>query len=118
MTPAAAKASYRRLLGAAGERIVIRRLTGTGDNRLYFEASVLARVTGYEPDELVGDIDQGDRKVILLADDLVSAGFPLDLRKGDKAFVRGRELNIEAADDSTRRVQGVLIAYELRVRGL
>ena len=31
--------------------------------------------------------------------------------------VRGKELNIEAADDNTRRVQGVLIAYELQVRG-
>ncbi|EHK56905.1 hypothetical protein [Allomesorhizobium alhagi] len=116
MTPDSIKASYRRALGAF-EEIVIRRYTGAGANRPYFDAPVLARVTGYEPKELVGTIQQGDRKLIVLADDLIAAQVPLDLKKGDKAVVRGKELNIEAADDSTRRVAGVLIAYELQVRG-
>ena len=117
MTPEAAKASYRRALNAAGQTVFIRRYTGSGENRPHFDAPVMARVTGYEPDELVGTIQQGDRKVIVLADDLIAAHIPLDLKKGDKVVVRGKELNIEVADDSTRRIQGVLIAYELQARG-
>lgn len=114
MTPEQSIASYRRSLK---DVVVIRRYTGSGQNRPYFEATALARVTGFDPDELVGAIQQGDRKLIVLADDLVKAQFPLDLKKGDKAIVRGKELNIEAADDSTRRVAGMLIAFELQVRG-
>ncbi len=117
MTPDEIKASYRRAMDAAGEEIVIRRYTGTGPNRPFFDAPVRARVVGYEPREIVGTIQQGDHRVILLAEDMVAAQIPLDLKSGDKAVVRGVELNIEAANGNTRRVQGVLIAYELQVRG-
>lgn len=117
MTPEAAKASTKRMLSHVGETVTIRRYTGTGQNRPHFDATVKARVVDYKPHELVGAIQQGDRKLIVLADDLITAQFPQPLVKGDKAVVRGKELNIEAPDDNTRRVQGVLIAYELRVRG-
>jgi hypothetical protein len=114
MTPEQVKDAYRRMLD---QPILIRRYTGTGSNRSKFECGVLSRVVGFEPHELVGPVLQGDRKAIVLADDLVAAQFPLPLLKGDKCVVRGRELNIEAPDDSTRRIGDVLIAYELRVRG-
>lgn len=117
MTPADLKTSYRAAIDAVGENIVIRRYTGAGQNRPRFDVAVRARVVDYEPNELVGGISQGDRKLIVLAEDMIAAQAPLDIKKGDKAVVRGKELNIEAADDNTRRVQGVLIAYELRVRG-
>ncbi|MEO3386009.1 hypothetical protein [Mesorhizobium sp. CAU 1741] len=117
MTPEQIKADYRRSMDAVGEIVTIRRYTGNGPNRPRFDADVRARVVDYEPDELVGPIVQGDRKLIVLAEDLIAAQVPLDLRKGDKVVVRGRELNIEAPDDNTRRVAGVLIAYELQVRG-
>ena len=117
MTPEALKASYRRAMNEAGETVKIRRYTGAGSNRPWFECEVMARVTGFEPEELVGAIVQGDRKLIVLAEDLIAAQFPLPIVKGDRAIVRGKELNIEAADDSTRRVAGVLVAYQLQVRG-
>jgi hypothetical protein len=114
MTPEQVKETYRRMLN---QTITVRRYTGTGTSRPKYEAEVLARVTGFEPHDLVGLALQGDRRVILLADDLAATQFPTPLLKGDKVVVRGRELNIEAPDDSTRRVGDVLIAYELRVRG-
>ena len=117
MTPEQCLASYRRSLDRVGEDIIIRRYTGAGSNRPKFDATVRGRVIEYLPKELVGTIQQGDRKLIILAEELVTAGFSLPLRKGDKAVVRGKELNIEAPDDNTRRVQGVLIAYELQCRG-
>jgi hypothetical protein len=117
MTPDEAKDSYRRAMDVAGEQIVIRRYTGTGQNRPYFDAPVRARVMGYQPHEIVGIIQQGDRKVILLAEDMIAAQIPLELGNGDRVVIRGDELNIEGANDNTRRVQGVLIAIELQVRG-
>lgn len=117
MTPSEASASYRVMMNAVGETVTIRRYTGSGANPTYFDADVMARVTDYLPHEIVGDIQQADRKIILLAEDMIDAQVPLDLRNGDKVVVRGKVLNIEAADDNTRRIQGVLIAFEIRARG-
>jgi hypothetical protein len=117
VTPEQCRATYRRMMALVGEKVLIRRYTGTGANRPRFDAEVMARVTEYEPQELVGTIVQGDRKLIVLHEDLERAQFATPIKKGDKAVVRGKELNIEAPDDNTRRVQGELIAWELQCRG-
>jgi len=111
------KSSYRRMMDEVGEEVAIRRYTGSGANRPYFDATVMARVVDFKPADLVGEIIQGDRNLIVIAQDLIDAQVQMGVRKGDKAIVRGKELNIEAVDDNTRRVQGQLIAYEIRVRG-
>lgn len=116
MTPDQLRGSYRRMI-AIGEWVTIRRFTGAGANRPKFDLEVRARVMEYSPAELVGGIIQGDRKLIVLAQDLTDGGFTLPLRKGDKAVVRGKELNVEGADDSTRRAAGELIAIDVQVRG-
>lgn len=112
MTPDQVKSSYLRSLG---DRVTVRRYSGTGTARPKTDVdNVRARVTNYGPQEIVGTIMEGDRQVIVYADD-VGALNPLTLR--DKLVVRGRELAIMSVDDNTRRVGGVLIAYELQVRG-
>lgn len=116
MTPDGYRAMYRRRIGV-GEIIQIRRYTGAGTSRPRFDADVRARIVGYTAEELIGPVQQGDRKVIFLADDLDAAQFAQPITANDKAVVRGKELAIIAPDDSTRRCQGVLIAYELTVRG-
>lgn len=117
MTPETAKGIYRRRIGK-GETVYIRRYTGTGTNRPRYDAPVRARVMGYEAKDLVGIIQQGDRHVIFLAEDLIAAQFALPLTTSDKAVVKGRELAIIAPDDATRRADGgVLIAFDLQVRG-
>ncbi len=107
MTPAEAREIYIGELEAHGESITLRRLPST-------DIAVRARVTGYKPDEIGGDIMQGDRKVIVFADDVT---FDPPLRRGDKVVVRGALLNIAVVDDNTRRIAGELIAYELAARG-
>jgi hypothetical protein len=114
MNADAVKASYARALT---DRIIIRRYTGAGTTRPRFDVEDLrARVTGYAPHELVGSIQQGDRKVIVLADDLLGRGIALPLTKGDRCVIRGQECAIEAVDSNSRRVGATLIAYELQVR--
>jgi hypothetical protein len=124
MTPNQIKADYRAKLAATGETITIRRYTGTGTNRPKIDRTVLARVTGYGPTELVGTIQQGDRLIIALADDITQPttdsppqALTLPIVTSDKIVLRGKELQIIASDDSTRRVQGVLIALEIQARG-
>lgn len=122
MTPAAARASYRRMLHLVGETVLLRRMTGT-TQQSPVDAEVTARVTGYGPQELVGAIQQGDRKVIVLAADLEGRGWPVPPKKLDRIILRpgadgaGETLTVQAVDDSTRRVGGVLIAYEIQARG-
>lgn len=103
-------ASYRRMI-EPHETVVLRRGAVT--------ATVRARVTDYRPAELIGAIQQGDRRIIVLAEDVVAAGFPLPFKTagGDQAIVRGRPTSIKAVDDTTRSDRGVTIAYELTVRG-
>ncbi|GBD48096.1 hypothetical protein [Methylopila sp. Yamaguchi] len=114
MTPEQAKAAYRRQIGRNGGPVTLRRgLSGGGGPEVTFKA----RVTGYEPQELTGNVQQGDSKVIFMADDL--GDFPMPIKSGSTdAILQGaRKMTVQAVDDQTRRVAGVLIAYELRVRG-
>lgn len=118
MTPAQATAMYRRLI-APFETISIRRYHGTGASRPRFDWDVQARVTDFQADELVGSIVQGDRKLIVLQEDLVNAGFPFPIGTGPnwKAVVSGKELQIKSVDDRTRRLGDEAIAYNIAAGG-
>ncbi|MDI3559573.1 hypothetical protein [Bradyrhizobium sp. Arg816] len=125
MTPDQALASHRRQLAQVGEAVTVRRYAGTGASRAAVaEAVALARVVGYQPSEIVGAVRQGDRRVILLNDPAatvpagkVALATMLPLTSDDKLVIRGAEVAIQGADDSTRRIAGILIALELQVRG-
>ncbi len=120
MTPAAVKASYRRSLDLYGEPIYIRRFSGpVGPNRTRTDyGPIQARVTGFEPQEFIGAIVPGDRKIIAMAEDVDASGITLPLAPGaDKVIYRERELALKAADASTRRMSGELIAYEMVAGG-
>lgn len=119
MTPDEAKQMYLDQIVDHGETIAIRRYSGPGVGRTYVDRTCRARVVGYSPNELVGSITQGDRKVIVLAEDLDGESPPFKITKSDKVVASrfADELAIMGVDDNTRRVQGTLIAYELQVRG-
>lgn len=117
MTPAAARASHRRMIFQTGEAVSIRRYSGTGGGRTSTDYATRARVMEYQPDEFVGNVKQGDRKLIVLVEDLEATAISLPVVLTDKVVVRGKELAIMALDDNTRRIGGTLIAYELQCRG-
>lgn len=110
------KASYRRGFAARGdtvETIKIRRFTGTGPNRPMFEVSCPAVVTGFDAEELVGGIQQADRHVILMHDDLLNVGFALPITNSDFVVRKGRQYAIRVPDDASRAG----VAYELQIVG-
>lgn len=121
LTPAQAKADYLAAMERVGGTVKIRRFSGSGPSRTHVDTSVRARVVGGQLKELVGDVVQRSRKMILLAADLVAAGFSLPITTADKIVVGSKELAITPLlDDSTRRF-GVddagLVAIDLEVYG-
>lgn len=98
------------------DSVTIRRYTGLGENRPYFDAVVKARVTGLPP-EIDDGIIQERYKIIAYADDLVTKQFPLPMTTDDAVFVRGKKLAIKLLDEQTRRIGDVLIAYEIEAVG-
>lgn len=84
------------------------------------EVDVRSIVTGYAPSELVGGINQGDSRVILLAEDVAAGGFPLPITSTngiDVVWINGRQRTIKSVDEYTHRIAGVLLAYDCTVRG-
>lgn len=127
MSPDDALDMHRRLLADDGSgTVIVRRYAGKGASRaVVAEAEALARVAMYKPEQIVGAVVQGDRKAIVINDPAaaVSAGkvalaslLPLS-KYTDALVIGGAEVAIEGVDDQARRVQGVLIALELQVRG-
>ncbi|GAN49708.1 hypothetical protein ACXR8U_13765 [Methylobacterium radiotolerans] len=106
---------YEDLMDGRGEMITLRRL-GQGAP---IDAQVRAIVTGFQPDELASGVIQGNRRVFLFAPDVAAAAFPVPIKNGstDRLVIRGRTLTVEAVDDSTHRVGGELLAYDIQASG-
>ena len=117
MTPVEIRLAYARGLSLY-EGVQLRRYTGTGRDRLPVDTPVRARVIEYKPDELIGGIVQGERRVLVLAEDVENSAFTVPfVVTSDKLVIRGVEFTIKSVDDNTRRYQGVLMAYDIRVGG-
>lgn len=116
MRKAGIKTRYRRAIREHGETVLFRRYTGSGTNRPIFNAEIRAMVTGYQPQELIGGIVFGERRVIILAEDVFKAQIGT-ITASDKIVVRGRECAIGGVDDSTHRDGADLVAYEMKVSG-
>ena|SRR3990167_2691912 len=118
MTPTQAKAIYSRMLTRFGETVYLRRYSGSGEARAATDYAVKARVTEFDPEELVGGIVVGDRQIIASVEDVTASGITLPIvATADKIVVRGKELVIKKVDDSTRRLAGELVAYEITAGG-
>lgn len=113
------KATYRSQLKDA---VQIRRYAADGVT-VAVEAYARARVAYYTAAELIGTIQQGDRKVIIYADDVetdfqtfLDTGMTLPITPDDKCVIGSDEYRIMAAVPRTA-LDGALAAYALQVRG-
>lgn len=119
MTPDQARSACRRALGNF-ETVTFRRYSGSTPSRTATNyADIPARVMEFTAEELVGPIVQGDRKLIVMHDDLVAANYPLPIPTGanSKIVVRGKEVQVKSVDGDTRRCAGECIAYDIVVGG-
>ncbi|MFC0217824.1 hypothetical protein ACFFJ7_05390 [Pseudochelatococcus lubricantis] len=110
MKPSEARAMYRRQIEQHGETVKLRRgFDGA-------ECEVLARVTGYQPEQLTTGITLGHRRVIILAETIPASwlGPPV---KNDRIIWAGLTLTVTAVDSATRRLGGDTVAFELTALG-
>jgi hypothetical protein len=109
MTPAEARDQLAQMLADYGEDVQIKRQAVT--------VTVRAKELAYRPEDYVGDLQQSIRRIVVQAQDLDNSGLlPLVAGK-DHLVMSGRTMVITAIDDTTRRIQGIVIGYELQVAG-
>ena len=108
-----AKSLYRENLH---EPVSIRRITGTGPSRVDVTYATVGRVFKGQRRELTGGIAQQDLTAIIYAQDLFDEGLPSDVVIGDYLIDQGG-IEHSIYEVQARRVEGVLIAYELTARG-
>lgn len=80
----------------------------------YANVDVLAFVRGYRPDELVGTLQQGDRRVILRNTEVAAGGHRAP-REGDRLVLAGATTTVLASE--ARRVANTVVSHWLTVRG-
>jgi len=97
------------------EPVTIRRITGTGPSRVDETYSTVGRVFDGERRELTGGIAQQDRTAIIYAPTLFDAGLASDVVIGD-FLIDQNGIEHTVYEVKARRVEGVMIAYELTVR--
>lgn len=133
-TNPAALGGYRRAIAAAGITVTFERWTGAAPNRQKVASAVVtAVVRDYQPDSTAeartgmasskqGAITEGDRFVIVLADDLAAQRFPLPVQKNDRiqlpsyaSGIEGDYLNVTQVDPFKRAIAG---AIELKASGV
>ena len=107
-----ARVHYRNNLH---EPVTIRRITGTGPSRVDETYSTVGRVFDGERRELTGGIAQQDRTAIIYAPTLFDAGLASDVVIGD-FLIDQNGIEHTVYEVKARRVEGVMIAYELTVR--
>lgn len=117
MSPAAVQAAYVRALATSAGPAETVNIVRQG---VAYPAQ--AWVTEFVPSDLAGAVEQGRRNAIVLASSLVASGFPLPIIVKQDRLVWGlngtpKSNAITKVDDSTRRIGGTLIAYELDLDG-
>lgn len=101
------------MLERRGRDISLRRRVGTSNT--FTDCSPRAVPSGYQAEELVGGIIQGDRKVVVEHAGLVDAGWPQPPRKGDIVVIDGWTATVQT---TLPMYDGPAVAcYILTVRG-
>lgn len=108
--------TFKRMTGFAPGAVTVQSATVMAVVRDYMPDTTSPRQQGY-PATKPGAITEGDRVIIVMATDLANAGFPLPLRKNDKAVIvdTGDELNVIDVDAYKRAAAG---AIELKAAGV
>lgn len=105
---------YREFLTKYGEVVTIKRIVANQPDQTLGTAR--ARIMSYKPEEIAGGIDAGNRRVIILAEDVAS--FTPPLRKNDRiTTASGSTLTINSVDGSTRKIGNTVLAYECSASG-
>ena len=95
-----------------GQWISITRVLDDGST---INADVPAFVRGYQPDELVNDIQQGDREMRIAPVDLYVAGLPDAPQRPDQVSIEDKTAIVQSCE--TRFLRGVPAMFVVQIRG-
>jgi hypothetical protein len=101
------------MLERRGRPAPLRRRVGTTSS--FTDVTVTAVSAGYLPQELIGTIQQGDRKTVISNKEIDAASWPGPPRKGDLLVIDSQSTTVQVATpmyDKTR-----IVAYIIQVRG-
>ncbi len=96
-----------------GQSIILRR---PGPHGTAFDVVLPAMVRAYQPQELVGGIVQGDRRVVISDREITAAQWPGPPRQGDQIIVNGRTATLQA-NAATILVGDFVVKHIMQVRG-
>jgi hypothetical protein len=122
MTDVSSVSAYREAMAVAGVPITLQRVSGYAPNVTVTSAvSLNAIVRNVQPDTTStaesglsasqpGAITQADRLIIVLADDLAAANFPVPVDRGDQIVLpdSAEVLNVLRVDAYKRRIAGAI----------
>lgn len=99
------------MVASYGETLTLRR-EGSPNT----DVSVKGRIAGASPDQLVGDLRQSSRNVVIGNDEIVAAAWPGPPRKGDRLiFADGKVVTIMEVD--TRKLKDAVAGHWLTIKG-
>jgi hypothetical protein len=101
-------------ISRVGETVILRRLAGT-TVQIPLDVTLKAVVRGYGPEELVGGIQQGDKKVILSQVDMENSQWCWPVKPQDRVIIEGRPTVVQSVDK--RKISEDTAMYVLQVRG-
>jgi hypothetical protein len=81
----------------------------------FTDVAVKARVAGFEPKDLVGDIQQGDRSVVIGNAEIAAAAWPGPPKRGDRVLIDGLPFTVVSVD--TLKLGEEIARHNLVVRG-
>lgn len=105
--------SFRRTIQKYGREIYLLKNNGTSFDRY---GPVMALVRGYAPDEIIGNVMQGDTRLLIFAESMPAAVTKLEVRK-DRVEVSGTVMSVESWDPNSKSIGELGIAIESRCRG-
>lgn len=121
MIDAGFTSSSSRAIRRVGQSVTFERISGFAPNVTTISATVTAAIRGKAPDTVEprrtgysasepGGLAETEREFLVMANDLVAAGFPLPLQRGDKLLIveTGERLNIVRFDTGRRAIAGVI----------
>ena len=102
------------MINRAGQTVTLRRVAGT-TSQTFTDVAAKASVRGYQPHDLVGPVQQGDREVTIGTGEMLAAGWPTPPKRNDKAIIDGVTTNVEATE--ARHFREEIAFFVLRCRG-
>lgn len=108
------KSVIGRFLAQNSETVKLRRPSGKG---IFIDVVVLARVTLYRPEQLVGGIIQGDRNVIIGNAEIAEAHWPGPPRVGDFILLDGGKTTLTIRSSDPGQLDGVIVRHDIQARG-